>query len=401
MLPRASSIMRGRFGAGSNRREEKRPRADSFGDDDEGTQPMDMSAVPAVRYHWVPEEFCKVCLSRHFEQARDSPSSYFHTHSQFKLFRGGLDIRPMHLDQQWVSWSYLERFVHVRSLVDMFEGVGWRNALGLKQDWNEAVIRQFYATLEVRAQKEELVWMTGTRKFKATFKDLAAAVGLNYQEMKQGKLVVDFPRLQSGDVQGFYYQDTSVYGPQGGLRRIPKLIYEILRRTIVPSAGANDKAIGWPFYEMITAVMSGEKFNLLDWTVNQMLECKRDVHSPLAFQPYIMALVLRTVGDFRGVSDISHEFYRPFFDQWEYLERKPSPMSCRVPGPHSPEPIPLEVVPPDSPVPLEVVPPSPEAYRGPSFASSSHRAAGTSSSGPSARVARRDRGASHRRGFKG
>ena len=42
--------------------------------------------------------------------------------------------------------------------------------------------------------------MTGIRNFKATFKDLAAAVGLNYHEMKRGKLVVDLPRLQSGDV---------------------------------------------------------------------------------------------------------------------------------------------------------------------------------------------------------
>ena len=101
---------------------------------------MDMLAVPAVHYHWVPEEFSKVCLSRHFGQARDSPSSYFHTGSQFRLFRGGLDIRPMHVEQQWVSWGYLESFMQMRSLVDMFRGVGWRNVLGFKQDWNEAVL---------------------------------------------------------------------------------------------------------------------------------------------------------------------------------------------------------------------------------------------------------------------
>ena len=72
----------------------------------------------------------------------------------------------------------------------------------------------------------------------------------------------------------------------------------------MPSAGGNDNAIGWPFYEIITAVMSGEKLNLLDWMVNQMLECKRDVHSPLALQPYIMALVLQTVEDFYGLCEI-------------------------------------------------------------------------------------------------
>lgn len=62
------------------------------------------------------------------------------------------------------------------------------------------MIRQFYATLDVRAEKEKLVWMTGISKFKATFKDLATVVGLNYREMKWGKLVVDLSRLQEGDV---------------------------------------------------------------------------------------------------------------------------------------------------------------------------------------------------------
>ena len=109
---------------------------------------------------------------------------------------------------------YLESFGHMAVLDDMFRAMGWRNVLGFKQDWNEAVIRQFYATLEVRAQKEKLVWMTGIKKFKAIFKDLAAAVGLNYREMKRGRLVVDLPRVQPGDVQGFHYQETSIYGPQ-------------------------------------------------------------------------------------------------------------------------------------------------------------------------------------------
>lgn len=90
--------------------------------------------------------------------------------------------------------------MQMASLVDMFRGIGWRNELGFKKDWNKVVIQQFYATLEVRAQKEKLVWMTRVRKFKATFKDLVVAVGLSYREMKQGKLVIDLSRLQSGDV---------------------------------------------------------------------------------------------------------------------------------------------------------------------------------------------------------
>lgn len=46
------------------------------------------------------------------------------------------------------------------------------------------------------------------------------------------------------------------------------MIYEMLRQPIVPSAAVEDSAIGWPFHEIIYAVMSGDKLNLLDWMVN-------------------------------------------------------------------------------------------------------------------------------------
>ena len=50
--------------------------------------------------------------------------------------------------------------------------------------------------MEVRAEKEKLIWMTGTRRFKATFKDLAATVKLSYHGMKRGKLAIDLERIK-------------------------------------------------------------------------------------------------------------------------------------------------------------------------------------------------------------
>ena len=66
------------------------------------------------------------------------------------------------------------------------------------------------------------------------------------------------------------------------MRRIPKVLHEILRHTIMLSATVEGGAIGWPSLEVIYAVLSGDELNSLDLIVNQMLECKRDVHAPLA-----------------------------------------------------------------------------------------------------------------------
>ena len=112
--------------------------------------------------------------------------------------------------------------------------------------------------LEVHADKEKLVWMIGTSKFKTTFKDLAAAVQLSYHGMKRGKLVSHLPKLRADEVACFRYPETTEYGPQGNLRRLPKVILEILRHTIVPTIGWDDHAMEWPSMEIVNAVLSGE-----------------------------------------------------------------------------------------------------------------------------------------------
>ena len=82
--------------------------------------------------------------------------------------------------------------------------------------------------------------------------------------MKRGKLVTDLPVLGTNKVSGFCYWETSAYGPQGGFRRLPKVIFEILRCTVIPSARGDDDAVGWPFFEIINVVLSGDPINLLD-----------------------------------------------------------------------------------------------------------------------------------------
>lgn len=60
-------------------------------------------------------------------------------------------------------------------------------------------------------------------------------------------------------------------------------------------------------------------------TVDQMLECKRNVRAPLALQPYIMALVLYVVEDFYGVREIRHQASLPFRSDEAFVKRPHSP----------------------------------------------------------------------------
>jgi hypothetical protein len=93
-------------------------------------------------------------------------------------------------------------------------------------------------------------------------------VKLDYRKMKKGKSVADQLMLLASELPELYYQEASMFGPKGGMRRIPKVMFEILRHTLVPSAAVEEGAIGWPFLEIIYTVMSGNELNLLDLMVN-------------------------------------------------------------------------------------------------------------------------------------
>ena len=84
-------------------------------------------------------------------------------------------------------------------------------------------------------------------------------------------------------VQGLHYQAASEYGPSGGLRRIPKVMLKLLKRTIVSDDDDDETELASPLYEIIMAMMSGERLDIVEWMVSEMMTNRRDVDSPLIF----------------------------------------------------------------------------------------------------------------------
>jgi Holliday junction resolvase-like predicted endonuclease len=169
------------------------------------------------------------------------------------------------------------------NVVNNFEAIGLRAVMEFHQYWNELVIQQFYATLEVNQRKEKLIWMTGTRWLEASFSDLAAPCRMDYQHMKEGAVIYDLQELQPEETQGLRYQEASEYGPVGGLRRIPKVMLKLLRRTIMPDDEDYITALAFPNEETIMAIKSGERLDIVEWMVSELISNRQDVDSPLIF----------------------------------------------------------------------------------------------------------------------
>ena len=53
-------------------------------------------------------------------------------------------------------------------------------------------------------EDELLTWMTGKKIFTASFHEFATLIGLDYEEMKTGKSMEDFPPMQGHETYIFY-----------------------------------------------------------------------------------------------------------------------------------------------------------------------------------------------------
>ena len=91
----------------------------------------------------------------------------------------------------------------------------------------------------------------------------------------------------------------------------------------MPKVGNSD-AVCIPYYEVIRAIMSGDKLNFVEWMAARMVECRLDRRGALVFQPYIMALI-RHKTCFLGVDGVGHRYFRPFKNKKEALEQEDSP----------------------------------------------------------------------------
>lgn len=77
-------------------------------------------------------------------------------------------------NHQTIDLAYMSNQAIMADLVPRFESMGLTNFLQHRCDWNETIIRQFYATLEIDLVEEKLWWTTGKRTYYATFAQFAA-----------------------------------------------------------------------------------------------------------------------------------------------------------------------------------------------------------------------------------
>jgi hypothetical protein len=144
---------------------------------------------------------------------------------------------------QRVDFGYLESKPVLASVATKLENLGLKPFLQHRCDWNDTIIRQFYATYEMDFDTKNIKSMTGKCEYEATFAEFAAANYLDYEYFSNGVYVYNEDILECTVV--FYEPGTSnaiiMNWLAAGLRHHPAVINNIIRHTFMPKSGHKDK----------------------------------------------------------------------------------------------------------------------------------------------------------------
>jgi hypothetical protein len=108
---------------------------------------------------------------------------------------------------QRVDFDYLESKHVLAGVATKLENLGLKPFLQHRCDWNETIIRQFYATYEMDFEAKNIIWMTGKSVYEATFAEFAATNHLNCEYFSDGVDVYNEDILENTVV--FYEPGTS------------------------------------------------------------------------------------------------------------------------------------------------------------------------------------------------
>ena len=92
----------------------------------------------------------------------------------------------------------------------------------------------------------------------------------------------DLPKMLLQETYIFYPTGKHQHGSSKHFKRYPSLIFSMLRRTIMPKVGNSD-VVRFPYYEVIRAVLSGDKLNMVERMAARMIECRLDRKGALVF----------------------------------------------------------------------------------------------------------------------
>ena len=222
-------------------------------------------------------------------------------------------------NQKWIRWDVMSKQASLQGLLSKIEDVRLKNIMKFRHNWNEVVVRQFYATLEVNHEKETIKWMTWRGKYKASYGEFVDACQLDHHTTKEGTQMDKLLKLKKREAAQLYESSDFKYGKVKNLAMGPSLLNSLLRCTMLPKVD-DTGAVRPKYYVAIKSILDGTRVNQVKFLVKEKMVFKHEVKGSLGLQPQFMALV-ESKAYLQCIEEVEHKSFRPHFNNQDFLTR--------------------------------------------------------------------------------
>lgn len=249
-------------------------------------------------------------IKRHVNQfllKNDSLNPRFHTVFQEQVYEQLYGRHRKFADHKWIRWSHINTLDQYSGVYQLFHRVGLHDLVAIKQNYDDKLIRQFYATLYISPDLKSFRWISGTRNLESTKEEFERVLKVQSSSWEK---IFESPALLV-PVYSQYY-DTSVkckLGTITGLKPEVSMINRIINHTFYPKSG-NFDAVRGHVWNMIDHIMEGVRFDVVDVILNGIASSKNDRVKRIYYAPYIMALIVQKMA-YRGGLGSAHKPYKP------------------------------------------------------------------------------------------
>jgi hypothetical protein len=196
--------------------------------------PIDITGWTFPNRKFSMAEYCSRRTVNQYTLLSDTNVQFLHTQLQFDVFWGTLMDSNFH-KHQMIDWTFMLGQSVMEDPIPKFETCGLYQFMGQRTDFSEMAVKQFLAIAEIDIEEESITWITGFKRYSATFADFAAANSLNYDIISAG---IDLYTEDNFEDFVQFYEPARLDIPRRfeetvGVRHHPAVINKIARVTIL------------------------------------------------------------------------------------------------------------------------------------------------------------------------
>ncbi|CAN6361616.1 unnamed protein product [Urochloa humidicola] len=264
-----------------------------------------------VNYTSAPSEALKRIRSRnHYEGHRTATDRRFWSIEQQDLYTS-IYCTARLFDMKFIDWEHIDNIEQFACIREQCANLGLEQIMSYRCDWDSELIRQFYATVHISADKSSMTWMADGRRIttnKRAWEEMFGIPGSVHTEIHTEFLLDD-------DAKRILYTAAKCkLGQTSGLTPLASIANKIIRTTIYPKSGNTLHAHIW---NLLYHIVEQRPFDIIALIFGEieLLISDRDsdrnrTKDLLLYAPYIMGMIMGAF-EYDGPRKSRHNSYKP------------------------------------------------------------------------------------------